>query len=161
MILNLIQNPDQFYNVYLKLWFISFKLMPIDTSLWCHSHQHATSRDVSNDTIVVEHFSCVISSELKIFAWCKKHVSYISSVYLYLTDPDLYTISLASKLLKCYKFFFIFDCLMNVKIDVHISHRQKCPIEYIWSFETPLKLILYKTLCPISSVHGPIMACYK
>ena len=134
--------------------------MPIETSLLRHNHQHATSLDMSNGTVVVKRFSCVISSELKIFACCKKHVSYCSSIYLYLIETDLYTISLASKLLKCYEFFVIFSFLMNVKIDVHISHRQKRPVNYIWSFETPL-LILYNTSCPIRSVHGPILAYYK
>ena len=122
--------------------------------------RHLMCLMASNGTIVVKHFSCVIWSELKIFARCKKHVSYFSSVYLYLIETDLYTISLASKLLKCYEFFVIFNFLVNVKIDVHISHRQKGIVKYIWSFETA-QLILYKTSCPIGSVHGPIFAYYK
>ena len=112
---------------------------------------------MSNGAIVVKHFSCVISSELKIFARCKKYVSYFSSVYTHLIETDLYTISLASKLLKCGKCFVVFDFLMNVKIDVHISHRQKRIVKYIWSFEISL-LILYKTSCPIGSVHEPKLA---
>ena len=107
---------------------------------------------MSKGTIVVEHFLCVISSEIKIFARCKKQASYFSSVYLHLIKTDLYTISLASKLLKCDKFFVIFNFSMNVKFDFHISHRQKRPVKYIWSFETTL-LILYNTSCPISSVY--------
>ena len=79
-----------------------------------------TSRDASKGTIVVKYFSCVISLELKIFASCKKHVSYFSSVYL-----NLIEISLASKLLNCDKFFVIFDFLTYVKIYFHMSHRQK------------------------------------
>ena len=130
-ILNLKQNPDKFYNIFLKLRLITFKLMPIETSLWRHNYQHATSRNVSNDTIVVKHFSYVISSEMKIFARCKKHVLYFSSVYLYLIETDLYTISFASKLLKRYEFFVIFDILMNVRIDVHISDRHKSIVKCI------------------------------
>ena len=108
----------------------------------------------------MKHFSCVVSLVLKIFARCKKHVSYFSSVYLHLIKIYPYTISLASKLLKCDQFFVIFNFLTNVKIDFHISHRQKHPVKYIWYFETPL-FILYKTSCPISSVYGPILAYYK
>ena len=107
-----------------------------------------------------ETFSCVIASDLKIFPCCKKHVSYFSSMYLHLIETLLYTISLESKLLKCDKFFITFDFLMNVKIDFHISHRQKQPVKYIWSFETPL-LILYKSSCPTSSMYGPTLAYYK
>ena len=108
----------------------------------------------------MKHFSCVISSVLKIFALCKKHVSYFSGVYRHLIETYLYTISLASKQLKCDESFVIFDFLTNVKIDFHMSHRQKCLAKQIWSFGTPL-LILYKTSCPISSVFGPILAYYK
>ena len=36
------RDSDQFCNVCLKLWFISFTLMPIETILWRHNHQHAT-----------------------------------------------------------------------------------------------------------------------
>ena len=107
-----------------------------------------------------KNFSCVILLVLKIFARCKKHVSYYSSVYLQLIEIYLYTISLASKLLKCDDVFVIFDFLTNVKIDFRMSYRQKRPVKYFWSFETPL-FILYKTLCPISSVYGPTLAYYK
>ena len=89
------------------------------------------SRDASKGTIVVKHFSCVISSELKVFACYKKHLSYFNSIYLHLIETDVYTISLASKLLKCDESFVIFNFLMNVKIDFHISHRQKSPVKYI------------------------------
>ena len=92
------------------------------------SNQHVTSRDASKDTIVTKYFSCVFSSELKTFACCKKRMSYFSSsIYLHLIKTDLYTISLASKLLKCDEFFVSFDFLINDKIDFHISHRQKTP----------------------------------
>ena len=50
---------NQFCNVYLKLEFISFKLIPIETSLWHHNRQHATSREVSKGTIVVKLFLCL------------------------------------------------------------------------------------------------------
>ena len=111
-----------------------------------------TSRDASKGTIVVKHFSCVISSELKIFACCKKHMSYFSSGYLHLITPVLYTISLASKLLKCNEFFFIFDFLMNVKIGFHISHRQKRPVKYINS------LLRHHYLSFIKP-HVPLVLC--
>ena len=140
------QDSTQFCSVYLKLWFISFTPMPVETSLWRHNHQHATSRDASKGIIVVKHFSCVISLELKIFARCKKHVSYFSSVYLNLIEIYLYTKSLASKLLNCDRYFVIFDLLTNVQIDFHMSNRQKRPVKFNWSFETPL-FILYKTSC--------------
>ena len=71
----------------------------------------------------MKQFPCVISLVLKIFALCKKHVSYFSSVYLNLIEIYLYIISLASKLLKGDEFFVIFDILTNVKIDFHMSHR--------------------------------------
>ena len=134
-------------------------------SSWCISrrvHDVIVISDASKGTNVVKHFSCVISSEVKIFACCKKHMSYFSNIYLHLIETKLYrsTISLASKLLKCDECFVIFDISMNVKIDFHISHSQKRPVKYIKSFETPL-LILYKTSCPISSVHEPIFAFYK
>ena len=87
--------------------------------------------DASKGTIVVKQFSFVILLVLKIFTCCKKHVSYFSSVYLNLTGIYLFTISLASKLLKCDKFFVSFDFLTNVKIDFHMTHRQKCPVKYI------------------------------
>ena len=87
-------------------------------------------------------------------------MSYLSSVYLNLIEIYLYTISLASKQLNFDRFFVIFDILTNVKIDFHMSHRQKCPVKFIWTFETPV-FILYKTSCQISSVYGPILACYK
>ena len=108
----------------------------------------------------MKHFSCVISLEFKIFAYCKKHVSYFSSVYLNLIEIYLYKISLASMLLNCDEFFTIFDFLTNVKIDFNMSHRQNRPVKFIWSFETPL-FILYKTSCPSSSVYEPILAYYK
>ena len=92
----------------------------------------------------MEHFSRVISLELKIFARCKKHVSYFSSVYLNLIEIYLNTTCLASKLLNCDGFFVIFEFLTNIKFDFHMSHRQKRPVKFIWSFETPL-FILYKT----------------
>ena len=79
----------------------------------------------------MKHFSCVISLELKIFACCKKYVSFFSSVYLNLIEIYLYTISLASKQLNFDRFFVIFDILTNVKIDFHMSHRQKCPVKFI------------------------------
>ena len=153
------KNSDQFCNVYLKLWFISFKLMPVEMSLWRHPHQHATSRDEYKGTIAMKYFSCIISSELKICAPCKNHVSYFNSVYLHLIETNLYTILLTSKQLKCDKFFVVFDFLMNVKIDFHISHRQTRQVKYSWCFETPL-LILDQTSCPIRSVHGTILAYY-
>ena len=99
---------------------------------------------------------------IEIFECCIKHVSYFSKVYLHLIEIHLYTISLASKLLKCddfFRHFRLFD-LTNVKTDFHMSHRQKRPVKYISSFETPL-FILYETSCPISSVYGPILAYYK
>ena len=105
--------------------------MHIETSSSRHNHQHVTSRDASKGTIVLKQFQCVISSELKVFAWCKKHMSFDSSIYLHLIETDVYTISLASKLLKCDDFFVIFDFLMTVKINFHISHRQKRPVKYI------------------------------
>ena len=37
----------------------------------------------------------------------------------------MYTISLASKLLKCDEFFVIFDFLTNVKIDFHIITAER------------------------------------
>ena len=101
-----------------------------------------------------------VSLELKIFARCKKHVSYFSSVYLNLIEVYVYTISLASKLLNCDGFFVMFDFLTHVKIDFNMSHRQKRPAKFIWSFETPL-FILCKTSYPISSVYVPILAYYK
>ena len=75
----------------------------------------------------MKQYSCVISLELKIFARCKKHVSYFSSVYLNLIEIYLYTLSLASKLLKCDGCSVIFEILTNVKIDFHMSHGQKTP----------------------------------
>ena len=90
--------------------------MPVQTSFGRHSHEHAMSHDASKGTIVLKHFSCVISSKLKIFACCKKHMSYFSSGYQHLIKPDLFTISLASKLLKCDEIFVILDFLMTVKI---------------------------------------------
>ena len=83
-----------------------------------------TSRDASKGTIVLKHFSCVISSELKIFARCEKHVLYFRSMHLRLIETDLYTISLAIKLLKGDECFAIFESLKNVKIDFHIFRRQ-------------------------------------
>ena len=64
----------------------------------------SSARDMSNGTTVVKHFSCTISSELKIFARCKKHELYFGSVYLYLEETDMYTISLA-KMLRIFRFF--------------------------------------------------------
>ena len=84
----------------------------------------------------------------------------ICGLYLHIIETDLFTILLVSKLLEYDTFFVSFDFLMKVKSDFHISHRQKCPIVYIWSFETPL-LTLYKTSCPISSEYGPILAYYE
>ena len=118
------------------------------------------SHDPSKSTIVVKQFSCVILLVLEIFAHCKMHVSYFSCVYLNLIEIYLYIISLVSKLLKCDKLLVIFNFLTNVKIDFHMSRKQKRPVKYIWSFETPL-FIHYKTSCPISSVYGPILAFYK
>ena len=93
------------------------------------------------------------------FARCKKHVSYFSSMYLNLIEICLYTISLVSKLLN-FDGFFVIVFLTNVRIDFHMFYGQKCPVKFIWSFET-LLFILYKTSCPISSVYGPILAYYK
>ena len=107
----------------------------------------------------MKHFSCVISLEFKIFARCEKHVSYLSSVYLNLIEIYLYTRSLESKLLNCDRFFVLFDFLTKVKIDFPI-HFHLRPVKFICSFET-LLFILYKTLCPICSVYGPILAYYK
>ena len=95
------QDSDQFGNAYLKIWFISFKLMTTETSLWRHNHQYATLFDATKGTIVMKYF--FISSELNTSARCKKkkkHMSYFGSVYLYLIATDMYTISLASKLLE-------------------------------------------------------------
>ena len=105
--------------------------MSVEMSMWRHNQKHATSREASKGTIVLKHFSYVISSELKIFARCKKNILYFSSMHLRQTETDLYTISLASKLLKWNECFAIFEFLMNVKIDFHISRRQKCPVKYI------------------------------
>ena len=77
----------------------------------------------------MKYFSCIISSELKIFVRCKKHVTYFSIVYLHFIETNLYTILLTSKQLKCDKFFFVFDFLMNVKINFRISHRQNRPVK--------------------------------
>ena len=131
-ILNQIQDSDQICNAYLKLWFISFELMPIETSLWHHNHQHATSRYASKGTIVMKHVSCVISSELKIFARYEKHMSYFSSVYLHLITNDLYTISLASKLLKWDEFssFSIWDefqfvsCVISSELKIFARYEK-------------------------------------
>ena len=132
----------------------------VEMNMWHHNHQHATSRDASKGTIILKYFSCIISSELKIFARCKKNVLYFSSVHLHLIETNLYTISLARKLLRWNKCFAIFEFLMNVKFDFHNSCRQKCPVKYIWYLETSLSII-YKASCPISSVYGPILAYYK
>ena len=91
------------------------------------------SHDASKGIIVLKYFACVISSELKIFACCKKHTSYFSSGYLHLIKPDLYTISLASKQLKCNKIFVIMGFLTTVKIDFYMFLSQKRPVKYIWS----------------------------
>ena len=64
----------------------------------------------------MKYFSCGISSELKIFACCKKHVSYFSSVYLHLIESNLYTMSVMSKKLKCdnfFRYFLFFDECQN------------------------------------------------
>ena len=52
----------------------------------------------------MKYLSGVISSELKIFVRCKKHVSYFSSVYLHHIETDLYT----RKQLKCDDFILSF-----------------------------------------------------
>ena len=164
------QNPDQFCTF---IW--NYDLLASNSYLYdllasnscllrqvCDviSHQHATSRDVSNGTIVVKHFSCVILSELKIFARCKKHILYCSSMYLYLMETDLYAILLVSKLLKCTNFSsFLIFWWMSKLMSIFLIDK-KCPVKYIWSFET-LLFILYETLCPISSLHGPILAYYE
>ena len=44
---------------------------------------------------------------------------YFSSIFLRLVETDLYTISLASELLKCDECFATFDFLMNVKVDFY------------------------------------------
>ena len=106
-------------------------------------------------TIIVKHFSCVISLVLKIFARCEKHVSYFSSVQKSIFIQYRWTVS-------CWKVtnvssFSIFWWMSKL---ISIFLRQKCPLKYIWSIETPL-FILFKTSCPISSVYGPILAYYK
>ena len=79
------------------------------------------SRDSSKGTIIVKHFSCVISSELKIFARCKKHVSYFTKVYLSsYRNRSVY--SMADKLLKSDKFL---SFLMTVKIDFETKTLSK------------------------------------
>ena len=65
----------------------------------------------------MKYFSFVISSELTIFACCKKHMPYFNSIYHNLIETDLYAISLASKLPKCDEIFVISDFLLNIKID--------------------------------------------
>ena len=143
------KNSDQFCNVYLKLRFISFKMMPVETSLWLHTHQHATSRDTYKGTIVMKYFSCVISSELKLFARCKRYGRILVACICILQKPIVFFFFFFFLLFFFFFLFFfvVFDFLMNVKIDFHISHRQNCPVKYIWSFETPL-LIFYQTSCP-------------
>ena len=85
------------------------------------------------------------------FACCKKHISYFRNIYLHIIETDLYTISLASKLLKCDEFFVIFDILMNVKVDFHISHSKNAQLNIF-------SLLRHHYLSFIKP-HAPLVLC--
>ena len=98
--------------------------------------------------IVVKHFLCVISLELKLFARRKKHLSYFSAMYPHLIVQ------------KYDEFLAIFEFLMNTKTDFRISLRQKRLVQYILLLETRLH-VPCETSYLISSVSGQISANYK